>query len=329
MTNYSLLTILSSLVCFGQATLLIHRESEIGSQAGGTAAIVNPIRCDSSSNIYFRGFEPPNSQLPLLRLSSDGKKAATFRAEESSNSSNSLKDEFELKSVVAFAVHSDGGVFHLVIDTKDRPSILEFAKDGTFKRVIKLDRDWEPTGLAVFASGGFLVSGMAVMTRDPFQAKPVIALFDDRGRFVKSVETGESPTTDADLARQAGLGMVESGSDYVYILRQATKPFVLLISPAGEVLKRLPIDPPKDMAISDLRVGPGRMLVRFFAPATGTAREKAVFSLYDNMEGRKLLDYEEAPGVSGIFACFDWKNTFSYLSLDERGQRTLVNATVR
>ena len=122
---------------------------------------------------------------------------------------------------------------------------------------------------------------------------------------------------------------MESGSDYVYILRQAAKPFVLLISPAGEVLRRLPIDPPKEMTVSDLRVGSGRMLVRFFAKATGVARDKAVFSLYDNMEGRKLLDYTEAPGVAGVFACFDWKNTFSYLSLDDHGQRTIINATVR
>lgn len=316
----------AGIVCtLAQAHLKIHRDSEVVGSFSGPVALMQPTECDDRGNFYVRGVEPRGTQTSLMRLSPDLKEAALFDVAQAA------KDDLTVKNVAAFSVRADGKVFQLVYDTKDRSAIAEFDKSGTYRRLIRLEGDFVPVGLAAFQSGSFLVSGLRVISRDPNSYLPTLRLFDDSGNFLQEIVTNEPDLKGSDVLNTVSLGGMQSWGNYVYILRQARKPYILLISASGEVLRKLKLDLPEDgMRVGGFDVGSGRMLVRYYSPeASSSGRQEKYYSLYENLEGHKLVDYTESDDIHGAFVCYDWKNTFSYISTDDKGHQLVVRGVVR
>lgn len=221
-----------------------------------SGALLNRSACDEDGNIYLRPYVSqrvsglPSSTSPVQRMKPDGSLGEVFQ-----------NTDAEGKKLVTegVAVSADGKVYQAGLS--DKPDyavyVTEFAKDGSVKSRTRLQTDYFIAyQLAVFKSGEFLVSG----TKGKDGHTPFTAVFSSDGKLLKEVTEPE----DADLAKKAeagdrsfdslqtsesgnsavSYGDAASGSDgNVYLMRGTSPAQIYVVSPHGEVVRKLRIDP--------------------------------------------------------------------------------------
>ncbi|MGH9613602.1 MAG: hypothetical protein ACRD4P_11035, partial [Bryobacteraceae bacterium] len=286
------------------------------------AAIMMPIHCDSSGDIFVRP--------PLSKIGPDGRRIAIF--DLSAARSDGLAD-LALKT---FAVDPSGSVYELAKTKDERVVIIKFDRDGHYTGSVILDEHFEPLQLGVFESGTFLVSGVTLTKAGSKpEFNPYTALFDRSGRFIKNVDTsepanappasqktsqGKQSKADKILAAPE-LGLTESDGANVYLLVQGKAPTLFVISPAGVVDRKLSLAPPPypNLQVSAFRVGVGQILLEYVQPnALPNGNAAYYLVLYDSLHGDELSEYTRGPDVSGTLGCTDWKGNFSFLSANDR-----------
>jgi len=207
--------------------------------------------CDREGNVYARLLSAKESKeragvfrLPIEEITPEGTLAKRFRVADASASDVFGKHIF---------VSSDGAVYQLAI-TAQGIYAIEFASDGSVKTKVKLEADpsvqaWD---LAVFKAGGYLLTGET--GRD--SRTPYTAVFDADGRLARSVyepededarrkaESGDAVYAPSNRGnRFVSLGAATAGSDgNVYLLRGTSPALVYVISPKGEVVRKLRVD---------------------------------------------------------------------------------------
>lgn len=217
-----------------------------------SAMPIGGVMCDAEGNIYARLLTATVSKermgvfrLPIEEITPEGRLAKTFRIADSSAVDIAGKHIF---------VSSDGIVYQMAI-TPQGIYAIEFANDGSVKREVKLEADLpsvQPWDLAVFKAGGYLLTGET----GKGSHTPYTAVFDADGRLVRNVyepededarrkaESGDqvySPSSRGN--RFVSQGAVAGGSDgNVYLLRGTSPTLVYVISPKGEVVRKLHID---------------------------------------------------------------------------------------
>jgi hypothetical protein len=303
-------------------------------------AIMMPVHCDQSGNMFLRTIQPPIIEGSLLKLSPDGKRVATFDV------SAAAKDNLKDLVVKTFAIGPGGFVYQLAKTKDQKVVVVKFDGDGRYSESLILDRQFEPQQLGVFKGEDLLVSGVTIASSGSKpDFAPYTAMFDRYGRWIKQIDTNEprySPArgrldgsagqinTDNPVAPPE-LGIVESDDLYVYLLRQGTTPTVYVISPAGVVERKLTLSPPPylDTQIAAVRVGMGQMMIEYVRPKAFPNGNAAYYlRLYELQQGEKLLEYTRDSDVSGTLGCTDWRGNLSFLSADAKG-RVLLKATMR
>lgn len=256
--------------------------------------MVGRATCDNEGNVYARLFdqdEPKTSfHAPIEELTPEGRLARNFPSE----------DAFQGHAVAeAFFVDSTGVVYELFAHD-GAYEVVQFGHDGSVKARARLDLDaqsaqvqaWQ---LAVFKSGEYLLAGLTL--KDPngqflegwaanglHYHTPFTAIFGADGRLVKKIYEPEDEESrqraeagDTAYASQityegnnfVTLGDAAIGPDgNAYLLRGGPVPMIYVISPKGEVVRKLRIDAggpneARHLAQGSIKFYDGRIVIGF------------------------------------------------------------------
>jgi hypothetical protein len=268
--------------------------------------MIDRAACDREGNIYARvwaGDDSSIDQLPVQEITPDGRLTRNFRAAEAFQKTDLAKGVFA----------SDAGDIYQVARIEEGIYAVKFAKDGSALSTVKLEADGrlvDPWQLAVFKTGGYLVSGL---TGEDHRT-PYTAVFDANGKLVRKVYEPE----DEDARRKAasgdegythsnagnrfvGLGDVASAEDgNVYLLRGISPALVYVVSPTGQVVRKLHIDAgDSDFAARSIKSYAGRLAIGFQGPTN--------LVLVTDLEGKTIASYtmgRHKPDLPAL-ACFN------------------------
>jgi len=273
-----------------------------------------PLRCDSDGNLYFR-----RDHLDAVhKISPKGEPLAQFQAAANTNKKIDL--------VMSFTLGPNDDLYELVFPHEFDRYVFVYRRDGAFKSAIKLTPGFvfSPHALAVFPSGQLLVAG-SEYGRDRSAAKwPFTGIFAEDGSLLKEIKLEDDETLH-DMAAagdervtmpqnpQANkavdfsqIGMAADGN--AYLMRWTNPAIIYAISPGGEVLRRLKIDPEgRGYHPASMQVHQNQMAVLFFDPQTHSRVMKVI-----DLEGHDLGTYDEpkadgkgqGPILGSSFACY-------------------------
>ena len=268
--------------------------------------MIDKVACDSGGNIYARVWAGDNSEaarLPVQEITPEGALTKNFRVSGASRNTDVAKGIFV----------SDAGEVFQAARMADGLYVVGFASDGSVKSTTKLEanaRVVDPWQVAVFRSGGYLLSGLTGKDH----RTPYTAVFDADGKLVKTIYEPEdedarqkAESGDTNYARSnagnrfIGLGDVTLGSDNnVYLLRGASPALVYVISPAGEVVRKLHVEagqPGLDARV--IKSHAGRLAIGFNGPSS--------LVVVTDLQGKKIASYaidRQKPDWPTL-ACFD------------------------
>jgi hypothetical protein len=302
-----------------------HLEITSNIQVALVGAWLGKARCDSGGNLYIRVGDAAlstNSQAPLMapiqRITPSGKLAGVF------DMTNASREMF----VLDFVVSENANLYQAGWSNKDRAVyISEFSKDGSFKSNIKLEAElFNPYQISVFKSGEFLLSG----TLGEHLQTAFTAVFDAKGKLIKKIHEPEdeefrqkAEAGDRDFISDkthngntsVSDGDAAAGSDgNVYLLRAVSPALIYVISPMGDVIRKLQVDSPaRGLAPQELRSAPGKLAISFLEKNS----DAGIIQVID-LEGRPLATYRSNqrgiyPGLPG---CFD-SHSFTFAYTDE------------
>jgi hypothetical protein len=284
-------------------------------------AAIGDVRCDNAGNHYARvvpSVESPlrdSTQQPVRRIRPDGKIAGVF----------AVPDGFRTQR---FFVTGDGEVYQLAWRDHELGNfILAFRSNGSVGAKIRLSADpFVPYQIAFFRTGDFLVSGVG----GEHGHSLFTALFDVNGKLLHKIDESEDRefarraaggdkdflTDVIDAGNAAGIfGDSVTGSDgNVYLLRAASPALIYVISPKGEILRKLHINPPGGgLRARGLLAAPGKLAIRF-VESNGLAGTMLVVNLNGSLLTSHLSDNREtSPGVPG---CYDG-SSFTFVTSNE------------
>lgn len=291
------------------------------------AIVFAELSCDEDGNIYLASEIPGK---PIRELNPKGELAATFNL--------NADPDVDVYGNGPFALSVDGELYTWVGNRRDRNYyVLVFGADGKYKRKIKLDTDfaWQPGPFAVFRNGNLLMTGQEY-DRDIRRPKlPFTAIFRSDGKLLKelSLEDDErihklilerdpmltsaaAPTNN----RAVAFGHIEPARDgNIYIMRWLSPTVIYAVSPGGEVVRRVTVDPggTKLMPLQ-MHVAGNRIAILFRNEGTKEQRMKIV-----DLDGKEVATYDATgtnakESLGGAFACYLGKTErFSFLATDE------------
>jgi hypothetical protein len=291
-------------------------------------------QCDDEGNIYFRPTDDetavkyhPISALPIRKVKPDGGLGVSF----------SISDAAPGLLSVDFFVTGDGMVYQVARSESDRAVyIVSYSPDGSLRSKSRLEAEFfVPYKVAVFRSGELLVSGI----HGSYNRTPFTAVYSGAGKLIREIYEPE----DEDSRKRAEAGepgfrpdSMESSNDFVvrgdallgsdgnvYLLRAASPALIYVISPKGEIVRKLRVaSPDSGLSAERLRSAPGMLAISFLRKGRNTGMIEVV-----DYEGHQVATY--APNDSrmhpGLLGCYSQKG-FTFLSLAEGENLRLTTA---
>jgi hypothetical protein len=273
-----------------------------------------PFECDADGNIYFQN----DPRAPAIqKFNSKGEPVALFRAAPNT--------EKKIDHSGSFAVTPSGDLFELVFPHEINRYVFSYKSDGAFKSTIKLDPGfpWMPHRLAVFPSGQMLITGSEYDQDRSAAMWPFTGIFAADGSLLKEVKLEDDETLHdmaaAGDARVSVPGIPQSNRALAnshiemaadgngYLMRWTNPAIIYAISPGGEVVRRLKVDPGEsNYQPGTMHVFQNRIAVLFIEPNTYEKIMKIV-----DLEGHEIATYNElrANGrpqafLTGAFYCY-------------------------
>lgn len=274
-------------------------------------SLVGKARCDSAGNLYIRfmdaamyGQHHAITKIPIKQIKPNGDLGATFRITDASPEMSG-KDLFVSPNGIVYQTGytPDGSIY-----------VVQFASDGTVRSKTRMAVGFFiPYQIAVFKSGEFLLSG----TQDSDSRTPFTAVFGSDGALIRKIYEPEDEDSrqkalagDPDFVpdgTNAGNAFVwhgdaVTGSDgNVYLLRATSPALIYVISPKGDVIRKLHVPGPSGLIAMTLRSGDGTLAVSFHEGYSA----RGIIELVD-LQGNPLASYgsedgNTSPGLSGCY----------------------------
>lgn len=289
---------------------------KVKAASGGDIPLGNPAwidgsACDRDGNLYIRPVDKAIAgssqmfQVPVVKISPAGKLIGEFKIAQA------LPGGGESRT---FAVH-DGAVYVPTGSRNGGYYVVKFASDGSvaMRTRLALDSFVDIFHLAVFNSGEYLVVGEAgSKTKTPFKA-----VFAADGRKLKEIYEPEDEEArqraeggDSSYTYSSGLtnkfvvlADATAGSDGNVYLLHGPSPLIYVISPSGEVVRKLHIDAGQ-LTADSIKFYDGRLAIGFnWLDDTPETLVKIV-----DLNGRHVADYEigETPSdFDPVLACYN------------------------
>lgn len=349
-------------------TVDLHRGTVIRFSAPGPAAVATRIQCGPGGDVYAIYSSSTSLQMwsaPIRRVSISSRSVTEYAIPAISG--------YESLSRASFDVAANGTLYALLqaypqsgSKSKSDPVyfIVKYKDDGQLDSYLTLGelpgKRIQPTSLALFADGSFLVSGTTIeKTLDGTSLGVFSAIFDQKGAFRAPVTLmrldtpaessgsprleGASTTTpqqNADekekLSRNAiplasSLHSVSSSDGYIYIFQESGR--LDIVSPVGSVEHEFKLRPPADRlsGVHMAAAGPGFLFIYYDHVATGEPGENSQYP------GMISVVYPQSGEVTAIYrlpqteneflvpACAASPNDFLFLSADEQGFLEVVH----
>lgn len=297
--------------------------------AGGLAG---RAKCDSDGNIYLRPTDAeasmkyhPISALPIRKLRPDGSLAGSF----------GIADTSPGLLAVDFFVAADGKVYQAArSDSEQAVYIVSYSPEGLVRSKVRLEGEFFiPYEIVVFGTGEFLVSGI----HGSYNWTPFTAVYGGNGKLIKEIYEPE----DEDARKRAEEGeagfrpeSMESSNDFVvrgdaalgsdgnaYLLRAASPALIYVISPKGEIVRKLRIPSPESgLSAGTLRPAPGLLAIGFLENGKNTGAIRVV-----DYSGGLVVTYTSGDRriYPGLLACYR-PERLTFLSL-ENGDNMRLN----
>lgn len=278
-------------------------ESELG------GIVIDPLQCDGDGNVYLRGYDERKLRAPIKKISEKGERQAVY----------TLSSVPDVKPMGGgyFSVTPNGEVYQLAWSEDGARQVVVYGKDGAFKSRIVLDegKPFQGYQLAVFPGGELLVSGLRKDAGGP--NLPFTAVFDANGKIIRkvqlqddqdiqlAVERGDAnlvnPMYPSGTNRAVSFGQASTGGDgNVYLMRRVSPALVYVISPAGEVLRRIEVSAgDSNLLPNSMRLQKNRLAVMFRHPHTN----EQVIKVVDSQSGGELRAYD-ATSLGPMFTCY-------------------------
>lgn len=281
------------------------------------------FRCDDSGNLYYRPAESASSG-PIVRVSADGQKVTTIDLEP-------LADFGDSDRIIAWTIGLRGEVHLIAYNKEGHPCLLTFDDEGELKSAGKLDSQYIFLHLAIFPTGELLAGGLRETGESDALGEPYTAIFDRNGKLIKELSfpgdvNGYTAKAQGNDSKPSGApialgGEVPADDGNIYLMRKTEKHLIFVTSPAGEVVRKLNLVPPRDgWDWQNFFVAGGKIVVESFK---GDSAEPTIgatlYSVYDAESSERQLDYEITPEISGPLVCYT-PNQFTFMvTQDDRG----------
>jgi hypothetical protein len=304
--------------------------------------------CDGSGNVYLRRIatEEPGQEraaIPIRKISPEGKPIGSFRVLDAfPNLGTGGGVDVIGKGIF---VTRDGRAFQ-VVDSRGEVFAVEFAPDGSVKAKKKLETPFYTQSglLGVFPSGEYLLTA----TTGNDNLTPFTAVFSPEGRLVKKIYEPEdeearqrSSATNfgprpVGIAEGAGsdlrYGDVTAGSDgNLYLLHGTTSPgIVYVISPAGDVLRKLRIDAgDPDLVARSIKSYAGRLAVEFDRWFDYDTHQNVI--RVTDLKGNSIADYRMRPvvGNHSLYLAGYGSEGFTFVPYENEDNLYLVKAKLQ
>jgi len=272
---------------------------------------------------------------PLLRLSAKG----VFEAEFDTS------DEL----VNMYAVRHNGGVAMIHLDGATKV-VDNFGPDGKRESSVRLEsppKPFFPSQVAVFRSGEMLLAG--VQYHPGYTAST--AVYDPTGHLVKqfvldgdaeierAIEVGDARYTRAPREgnEPVSRSVAITGDDgFVYLMRATSPATVYVISPTGDMVRRIVVSAPTDTGLTTfgIRVAKNKLAIKFSRTCDGApgieSCEGVIYTVVDASTGQKLGDYQAGKDVAGPIACYapDPDRFFTF-SISDQHHLEIVEAAAK
>ena len=275
--------------------------------------------CDARGNIYFEPGMPypaDPAKWPVVRISADAKQVTTITPDSVPGFNGGL-------SFASFTVGLRGEVY-VIGATSDSFRLITFDDEGQYSSISRFDRtDFNPSQLAAFPSGELLVSGERMPGRgEAGRSEPFTAIFDRNARLLSDLKLAGDVKQQASPSGNPGPilsngAAVGADDGNIYLMRATERPLVLVISPGGEILRKLTLDSPGERFHgSHFSVAGGKIVMEFFKPNNDEQNSGTfLYSLFDAETGERQFDYEPTEDANGIFACYT-PGQFTFLGPD-------------
>jgi hypothetical protein len=269
--------------------------------------VFNRVTCDAEGNVYARQFQARSKgRESVQEITRTGEVVRLFKVEDAG---------FDL-SVGDFAIGPDNDVYMLGWSMEhahpgSRVYVAQFSEEGSLKSTTQLtSEEFFPSSMAVFKTGEFLVTGR----QGKADNTPFTGVFAATGKLIakiyepeddelrKRAESGDLHDGNLYGNTAVGLGRAVAASDgNVYLMRRASPPLIYVISPKGNVVRKLRIDLASSAMLPDeLQASKDRLAISFEA-ADGSRLIKVV-----DLTGNGLAEYPiDATVGSAALACYD------------------------
>lgn len=260
-------------------------------------------QCDAAGNLYFHATKKPDASA-VLKVLTDG----TFSTY--TPSADDAADTWYL----AFRVWPDGKLWLLAHGNKSGVFLFEFGENSTVSPTrtrLDVPDEVEVRNFVVLQEGHILLQGFygqdAAKER---RARSYFAEFDASGRLLR--EAGREPLSGdllKDMAsRDADAAAAQGEDGLIYMLVNND---VLVISQAGEVVRKFSVKSADAYTPANLFLAGGRLAVVYFRPEGQPAgavkvavRVKVRYALYDPTNGEMLGVYEPGSETGSSLVCY-------------------------
>jgi hypothetical protein len=264
-------------------------------------------KCDADGDVFFHTGRFDG--LELFELSHSGDQGRFFKVDPDSK----IRHHFGDYTV------SPSGTPYVLTETLDGLYLAAFKSDGTVGSLTRLDApEYLRGSIAVFDSGTtLLVAHFTDRSPEELRGKNYAALFASSGKLIKELNTGLKATDLGKLKTSLAEGassLADDGNAYILTGNE-----VLVVSEAGEIVRRLPFDKPNDRQIATQVIASGG-LVAIVLSSVGTEGSKSAgvvsnqLLLLDSSNGEPFRLY--AADEMGSLACFSRSEGFTSLYND-------------
>jgi hypothetical protein len=301
--------------------------------AKGTPILSGRIQCDADRNLYF-ATDVGERKTIVVKLNNRELTTTAF----GENEPELVGFDAEAQT---FAVSPDGDVHFVTWQVgKGRvfPYIAQFARDGKLKSKLKINDYFVFFQLGVFKTGEYLVGGFRPGKTESDEHLYFTAIVDKNGNVGKPIAfDNDLATNSRDPEKLSSyvlrrnnhaieLGAMASGDDgNIYILRRTSPALVFVVSPSGEIVRRLEIQPPVEFAMpTGIQVIKGLLAIRFSTATEYQPDPVSMLITADATTGETRQVFKTIKGMGSGMACFESPSIFSFATVGEGGKLKLT-----
>jgi hypothetical protein len=318
------------------------RATQTISIRGETATdFIEPAKIDQAGNVYLRYGMSDSSYRPVVKLSSGGRKIASYDvAAVPGHEGAHLRD---------FCIDVEGNLIALIRQEDGSSHLLTFDSQGNFQSSVAVDENIDPYRMAFAGDDTLVLSGrVPPRQQDPTKrsgSEPLVVTTNLNGKILKKVELpgdilptplqpgSRSPKRDMAFEEAVSGAVMDTAEDKnVYLARPGKTGFIYVISSKGIVLRQMPLKVPSDFLLYGLKAHGDELAavtIQHSDKGDGTQVMRSEVQIYRTSTGELLNSYLLDSNISFALAGFRDGGPFIFVGSADDATVTLYKTQPR